>query len=347
VSGLVDAEATAEATDATDVAKAAGSASFTVKAYPAAIQGKLGDFLGGYRLSGSDLLVSGNVTFRGKDVTLKGDLRTRDLALQGPALGPRGATLKDVTVLCDLDGDGGTLDAGIRDLTLECGVIDVALRASEASARVNRVVAKLSGSRRGDEIVAKADIKVRDVTALSPRLGRRARSRPASRSTATRRRTSGRSRPTRSGPSSASPRSTRGSRTPRSPRACGPRPRVHRFEERRSRRSREAGAEELARAGDGTLKITNLGKAGMAADGRFDFGGEVGPLVDLAKVVVPDLKDATASGTWQFGAAVATKGSRIEVSPQLRIRQMSLHGRGSAARRSRWRRRTSRSSPGR
>jgi hypothetical protein len=327
VSGLVDAEARAEATDATDVAKASGSASFTVRAFPAAIQQKLGDFLGGYKLSGSDLLVSGDATFRGKDVTLKGDLKTRALALLGPTLGPRGATLKDVSVLYDLDCDGETLDALVRDLTLECGVVDLALRASEASARVDRIVAKLSGSRKGDAVVARADVKVRDVTALSPRLGPKGAVATGISldcdATANLRTLEADAKRAVLGIATIDAWS-KGATTPASVRGLGV----------VCSGTRKGDLVDLARLeltsslarGNGKLKVTNLGKAWMAADGRFDFDGEVGPLIDLAKVVVPDLKDAISSGTWQFGAAVATQGSRIEVSPKLAIRRMSLHG---------------------
>lgn len=325
VSGLVDADAKAEATDAVDASKAAGSASFTVKAYPAAIQEKLGDFLAGYQLSGTDLLVSGNATFRGKDVTLKGDFRTRDLVVHGPTLGPPGATLKDLSVLYDVACDGGTLDAEISDLTVECGVVDVALR--EASAGARGLVARLSGSRKGDDLVAKADVKVRDVTARTPQLGPRgavaAGLSLGCDATANLRTLDGGAKRCVLGiatidawmKDAARPVSVRGLGV-----ACNG--------------SRKDDVVDLARLelnsslarGDGSVRITNLMKEGMVADGRFDFGGDVAPLVDLAKAVVPGMKDATSSGTWKFVATVKTEGSRIEVAPKLTIRQMSLDG---------------------
>ncbi len=409
VSGLVDADAKGEATDAMEMRKIAGSATVHVKAYPAAINEKLGDFLMGYTLSGTDLLVWADATFRGTDMTAKGDFKTRDLVVHGPTLGPGGATLKDVSVLYNVACNYETLDADIRDITMECGIVDVALNdpamaagvknvtaklsgskkgdilaittdakirevtassaafnlksskiadialdgdvsanlktfdagskgftltvkaadaaMSDMSATIHDIVAKLSGSKKGDDIVAKADVKIRDVVAMTPQLGPKGAvvadisldcdvtanlktfDADAKRAVFTIATIDAWMK------DSSKPASVRGFNVTCNGTKKGDVLDLVKLDLKSS----------LAQ-GNGNLKVTNLMKEGMVANGEFDFHGDIAPLVDLAKIMMPDLKDAVSSGTWRFSANVLTQGNQIQVMPLLKIEQMSLTG---------------------
>ena len=325
VSGLVDIDARAEATDVMAVKNVAGSATFTVKAYPAALNAKLGDFLMGYTLAGEDLVVKGEAGFRGIDVTVKGDFKTRDLVVRGPSLGKKGAVLKDLSLVFDAACNGETLDASARDVTVTCGSAEIDLK--EMSAGLRSIVAKLSGSKKGDEFSAKSDVRVQLVTVMTPQLGPKG----AAITDVTLDGDVDANLTTFDGDArrvilnvasieawmkdAAKPMTVRGFNL-----VCNG--------------SKTGDAVDLAKLelksalanGTGAAKITNLMKEGMVANGRFDFRGDVAPLVDLAKVVMADLKEATSSGMWSFVATLGTKGKQIDIAPRLEVRKMTLRG---------------------
>lgn len=117
-SDLLQATVRGEAVDALDPAKTAGSAIVSVRADPAALQAKLGDFLGGTTLGGAELRLDGEATFRPDGLSTKGGLKSERLSARTGGQDGASFQASAVDVGFDVALSPASDTTAIRDLNL-------------------------------------------------------------------------------------------------------------------------------------------------------------------------------------------------------------------------------------